>query len=144
MNDGDLLLRGDNGSLGSGGASLTTTSTPFANYGDLYVDSYGYGDGGSTATFGGILTNDGTFNIGNSGLSAATKVTATGLDNTGALNLAGSSSLADLVVSRRDDDGQYRHRDGVRARRDRLEQLHTRRRRDHSHRIAGCEHDRRR
>jgi hypothetical protein len=98
-NEGDLLLRGDNGSLGSGGASLTTTSTPFANYGDLYVDSYGYGDGGSTATFGGILTNDGTFDIGNSGLSAATKVTATGLDNSGTLSLVGTSQLAELVLN---------------------------------------------
>ena len=95
-------------------------------------------------TFGGTLTNDGTFDIGNSGLSAATTVTASGLDNTGALSLAGSSSLAELVVngaatttgniaigtaSEIDVTGSnsFTQAGGV----------------DHGHRIAGREHDRR-
>ena len=97
-NEGTFVLRGDT-NLGSGGVALTTTSTPFTNYGDAYVDSLYGGDSGSTATFGGTLTNFGTFDIGNTGLTAATTVTASGLDNTGALNLAGSGSLAELLVN---------------------------------------------
>ena len=57
-------------------------------------------DGGSAVTFGGTLTNEGTFDIGNGSLSAATTVTANGLNDTGTLALLGSSgSLAELIVN---------------------------------------------
>jgi len=96
-NDGTLALEGDNG-YGAGGATLTTTGA-FTNYDNAYVDSYYMGDGGSVATFGGTLTNDGTLDLGNTGLSAASTVTAKGLNNAGTLALAGSgSALAELVV----------------------------------------------
>jgi hypothetical protein len=98
VNDGTLFLRGGS-NLGPGGASLTTTKS-FTNDGGTYVDGYDGGDGGSSATFGGTLTNMGTFDIGNTALSAATTVTAKALSNDGALNLAGSSSfLAELIVN---------------------------------------------
>jgi hypothetical protein len=58
------------------------------------------GTGGSAVTFGGTLTNEGTFDIGNDGLSAATTVTANGLNDTGTLILQGSgSALAELIVN---------------------------------------------
>jgi hypothetical protein len=98
-NNGTLFLNGDSG-YGAGGASLTTTSgTNFTNDGNLWVDSYYGGSGGSTATFGGTLTNEGTVDIGNTGLSAATTVTVDGLSNAGTVLLAGDSSfLGELVV----------------------------------------------
>ena len=49
-----------------------TTATSFTNYSVAYVDGYSGGDGGSAVTFGGTLTNDGTLDIGNTGLSAST------------------------------------------------------------------------
>jgi hypothetical protein len=61
---------------------------------------YPDGDGGSTATFGGTFTNEGTLNIGNTSLAAATTVTTKGLNNDGFIVLAGSSGfLADFVVN---------------------------------------------
>jgi hypothetical protein len=58
------------------------------------------GGGGSRATFGGTLANDGTFDVGNSTLSAATTVTANGLNNAGTLSLVGSAgALAEFVVN---------------------------------------------
>jgi hypothetical protein len=58
------------------------------------------GDGGSSATFGGTLTNEDTFDIGNGSLSTGTTVTANGLDDSGTLALLGSgSALAELIVN---------------------------------------------
>jgi len=97
-NYGTLLLQGDT-EYGAGGASLTTTKA-FTNFLDVYIDSFNFGGGGSRATFGGTLTNEGAFDIGNGALSAATTITADGLSNDGALDLAGSSSfLGELVVN---------------------------------------------
>jgi hypothetical protein len=96
-NDGLLLLRGDS-IYGAGGASLTTTAS-FTNVDTTDVDHL-KGDGGSALTFGGTLTNEGTFDIGNGSLSAATTVTANGLNDTGTLALLGSgSALAELILS---------------------------------------------
>ena len=96
-NDGTLLLRGDS-IYGAGGASLTTT-TSFTNVDITNVDHL-KGDGGSSVTFGGTLTNEGTFDIGNGSLSAATTVAANGLNDTGTIALLGSgSALAELVVN---------------------------------------------
>ena len=91
-NYGTLDLRGDS-NLGAGGAALTT-SVGFTNYGTAYVDGQYNGDGGSQLTIGGGLTNSGTLDIGNSYLSAATKVTATSLSNNGSLVVAGAASNA--------------------------------------------------
>jgi len=90
------------------GASLTTTVAFNNNSALLELDS-GYGDGGSILTLGGVLTNTGNVEVGNSGLSGPTTLTAAGLaDNSGGfitvagntvgiaatLNLTASSSVA--------------------------------------------------
>ena len=85
----DSLLRGDS-IYGAGGASLTTTAS-FTNVDTTDVDHL-KGDGGSALTLGGTLTNEGTFDIGNGSLSAATTVTANGLNDTGTLALLGSGT----------------------------------------------------
>ena len=96
-NDGMLTLRGKS-SLGAGGASLTTT-TSFTNYLDAYVD-FTSADGGSAVTFGGTLANEGTLDIGNTNLSAATTVAANALSNDGAIAVAGKAgSLAEMLIS---------------------------------------------
>ena len=75
------------------------TTKAFTNYGAADVDSSS-GGGGSRATFGGTLANDGTLDVGNSTLSAATTVTANGLNNAGTLSLVGSAgALAEFVVN---------------------------------------------
>jgi hypothetical protein len=98
-NEGTLMLRGGTG-FGTGG-SVVTTTTGFTNSGTLSVDALAFGDGGSALTFGGTLTNSGTVAIGNTGLSAATTVTAAGFDNSGGtLTLSGDAShLAEVVVN---------------------------------------------
>ncbi len=101
-NHGTLLLRGDS-NLGSGGATLTTT-TSFTNYGVAYLDGYLNGDGGSTAIFGGTLINYGTLDIGNVGLGASTRVTATALVDNATFNLQGNAASgttdgASLILS---------------------------------------------
>ena len=50
--------------------------------------------GGDTATIGGLLTNSGALDIGNSGISASTTVTAASLDNTGSIDLQGALRAA--------------------------------------------------
>ena len=87
-NYGTLDLRGDS-NLGAGGVALTT-SVGFTNYGTAYVDGQYNGDGGSQVTIGGALNNQGTFDIGNLYLSAATTVTAAKFANTGSLTLEGA------------------------------------------------------
>ena len=89
VNDGTLTLQG-NSNLGNGGAMLTTTSS-FANNGQLMIDT-GNGDGGSSATFGGTLSNNGTIDIGVGNLSATTTVVASTLANNGSLTLQGNVS----------------------------------------------------
>ncbi len=74
----------------AGGAALTTT-VAFGNTSFVDVDTFG--NGGSHLTFGGALTNStaGAFDIGNSGITAATVVTAPGLANTGTIDLTGGA-----------------------------------------------------
>ena len=55
------------------------------------------GDGGSSLTLAGALTNSGTLAIGNATLSASDKVTAASLDNTGSIHLTGSSANQALL-----------------------------------------------
>ena len=88
---------------GAGGLDLeygasVTTSGALSNSGGLSVDS-SYGRGGSALTISGVLTNSGTANIGNGALSAATTVTAKGLNNTGTIYLSGNTSGAPAPVS---------------------------------------------
>ena len=72
------------------GAAVSTTGA-LVNDGHICLDS-GSGDGGSSLTVGGTLTNSGTLAIGNAKLSASDEVTAASLDNTGSINLTGSSA----------------------------------------------------
>jgi hypothetical protein len=63
------------------------------------------GSGGSTLTVAGTLTNDSTngngLDIGNTGISTPDRVTASGLSNTGTINMFGGSvgATADLTVN---------------------------------------------
>ena len=64
-------------------ASVSTTG---ALVNDGYVDlDANAGDGGSSLTVAGALTNSGALSIGNTTLSASDEVTAASLDNTGAI-----------------------------------------------------------
>ena len=60
-----------------------TTTVGLDNTGDLYVDFYYGGGGGSSLTIGGMLTNENYLEIGNTGLTAATTVSAPALNNFG-------------------------------------------------------------
>ena len=62
----------------------------------VFIDASGGGQGGTTVNIGGDLTNSGTFNIGNGGLSLPTNVTVAGtLDNTGGIiNLQGNTAAS--------------------------------------------------
>ncbi len=101
-NYGVLALQG-NSSFGGGGAVLTT-STGFTNGGQLLIDN-GAGDGGSTATFGGTLTNDAAVTIGQGDLSATTTVDVKGLVNNGSLTLQGNVSGGGTDQAILDDAG---------------------------------------
>ena len=95
-NYGFLTLQGGTSS-GAGGASIAT-KVGFTNDGAVSIDFSG-GDGGSSVTLGGVLTNAGSFNIGNTGLGAATFVSATALVNDGALSVTSGAQLALLEIS---------------------------------------------
>ena len=77
------------------GAAVSTTGA-LVNDGDVYLDT-SRGDGGSSLTVGGTLTNSGHLAIGNAKLSASDKVTAASLDNTGEIHLTGSSGNQALL-----------------------------------------------
>jgi hypothetical protein len=69
----------------------------FVNSGTLDVDSFndgvgGFDTGGSSLAIGAKLNNSGAVNIGNFGLSEPTTVTASGLSNTGTINLLSTGS----------------------------------------------------
>ena len=76
-------------------AAVSTTDA-LVNDGNVYLDSNG-GDGGSSLTLTGALTNSGSLSIGNTTLSASDKVTAASLDNTGSIVLVGSSTKQALL-----------------------------------------------
>ncbi len=88
---GVLDLEGDTGT-GAGGSSVTTSGA-LTNDGALQLDIYG-GEGGSSLALGGVLRNAGTLQVGNTGLSASTTLSASGLVNTGTVGLYASSSNA--------------------------------------------------
>ena len=72
------------------GAAVSTTGA-LANDGQVYLDPNA-GDGGSSLTLAGALTNSRELVIGNATLSASDEVTAASLDNTGKIQLTGSSA----------------------------------------------------
>ena len=86
---------------GTAAASLKVTGTgAFGNgRGSIaYIDNSG--NGGSSLTIGGTLTNNGTFYVGNTGLAKATTVKVASLANTGTLNLnGGTPGIATLAVT---------------------------------------------
>ena len=80
------------------GASLTTT-TGLDNSNNLLLDYFG-GDGGSSLAVGGTLTNSNYVQIGNTGLSANTTLSADAVANTGTIDLYGNgTNQAALKVS---------------------------------------------
>jgi hypothetical protein len=83
------------------GAKVSTTGA-LADSGILGVDSYPpvYGSGGSTLSIAKGLTNTGTLDIGNSGLSSSDSVTAASFVNSGTVALIGNgTNFAALDVS---------------------------------------------
>src|SRR5262249_19002092 len=81
---GNLFVR-SGGGVGVGGALSVT--------GGLHVDEAG-GEGGTSLTVPGTLTNSNLINIGNGGSSGATTVTAAALANTGTINMGSGGHLA--------------------------------------------------
>jgi hypothetical protein len=82
------------------GAAVSTTGAQ-VNDGNVYLDPNS-GDGGSSLTVGGTLTNTHELGIGNTTLSASDEVTVASLDNTGFIQLTGSvanQALLDLTGS---------------------------------------------
>ncbi len=77
------------------GASVSTTGA-LVNDGSVVLDTNA-GDGGSSLTLAGALTNSQELGIGNASLSASDEVTATSLDNTGKIQLTGSSANQALL-----------------------------------------------
>jgi hypothetical protein len=73
--------------LGLHRAAVSTTGS-LANDGNIRLDTNG-GNGGSSLTLAGALTNSGSLTIGNATLFGSDKVTATALHNTGSINLTG-------------------------------------------------------
>jgi hypothetical protein len=71
------------------GPAVSTTGA-LANDGNVRLDFDG-GEGGSSLTLAGALTNSGSLDVGNTKLSASDTVTAASLDNTGSISLTGSS-----------------------------------------------------
>jgi fibronectin-binding autotransporter adhesin len=85
--------------LQNGAVVSTTGGLTITGGGRVLVDPGVYigGNGGSTLTINGTLTNNSTdgnaLDIGNSGISAADTVTAKVLSNTGAINIVGAGSV---------------------------------------------------
>jgi hypothetical protein len=76
-------------------ASVTTIGA-LVNDGNIYLDANA-GDGGSSLTLAGALTNSGDLSIGNPTLSASDKVRASSLDNMGLISLNGSGANQALL-----------------------------------------------
>jgi fibronectin-binding autotransporter adhesin len=82
--------------LGLHNKASVSTSGSLANDGDIRLDIVA-GSGGSSLTLAGALTNSGTLQIGNAALSASDEVKAASLDNTGSIDLTGSSANQALL-----------------------------------------------
>jgi hypothetical protein len=81
--------------VADGGAGLTTAG--LTNTGTIDIDTIG--TGGSHLTVGGALTNQGYIEIGNSGITKAATLSATGLANSGTIYLTGGTAQADLSIT---------------------------------------------
>jgi hypothetical protein len=77
------------------GAAVSTTGA-LVNDGQVYLDTRA-GDGGSSLTLAGTLTNTRELGIGNGTLSGSDKVTTASLDNTGNIQLTGSGANQALL-----------------------------------------------
>jgi hypothetical protein len=77
------------------GASVSTTGA-LVNDGLAYIDVFG-GEGGSSLTLAGALTNSDLLKIGNNALSASDEVTTASLDNRGSIVLTGSGANQALL-----------------------------------------------
>ena len=77
------------------GAAVSTTGA-LVNDGEVVLDTNA-GDGGSSLTVAGTLTNSGSLTIGNATLSASDEVTAASLDNKGRIQLTGSGANQALL-----------------------------------------------
>jgi hypothetical protein len=75
---------------------VVSTTGALVNDGTVRLD-IGDGDGGSSLTLTGALTNGGNLRIGNTALSAPDTVTASSLDNTGSIVLTGSGANQALL-----------------------------------------------
>ena len=83
------------------GALVNNGDVELINNGSVELN-LGYGDGGSSLTVAGTITNNKYLLIGDAGLSASDKITAASLDNTGNLGLQGAgANHALLDVARR-------------------------------------------
>jgi hypothetical protein len=76
--------------------AAVSTSGALVNDGTIRLDIVG-GDGGSSLSVAGALTNSHDLVIGNATLSASDKVTAATLDNKGSINLTGSGANQALL-----------------------------------------------
>jgi hypothetical protein len=83
-------------SLGFRSAGTNTVTTFLDNTGHLHVDQI-WGAGGTILDSGGTLSNSGYLYLGNAALSAADTVTVASLDNTGKIQLTGSSANQALL-----------------------------------------------
>jgi hypothetical protein len=79
-----------------GHVAVSTTGALANNRGTINLDQ-NFGDGGSTLTVAGALTNSGTINLGTSSLSSKDSITASSFVNTGTINLTGSASNQALL-----------------------------------------------
>jgi len=77
--------------LANGAIVETTDGVDFTNTGDLYIDEVD-GDGGSTLSIGGEISNVGRITVGNDDLSADTTLAADSLDNEMTLSIIGSAT----------------------------------------------------
>ena len=91
-------LAANAGTLDLENGALMATTVGLNNTGTLEAD-YGSGSGGTSLTIGGTLTSNATIKIGNTTLSAQTIVKATGLSNTGEIDLTGAATTeASLLI----------------------------------------------
>jgi hypothetical protein len=86
----------DSADLSFESAGTNTVTTFVDNTGSLNVDDSA-GAGGTKLNIGGTLTNGGSLTIGDTKLSAPDEVAAAALDNTGSINLTGSSANQRLL-----------------------------------------------
>jgi hypothetical protein len=91
-----LASIGSGAILGLHNKAAVSTTGALVNDGTIRLDFVG-GDGGSSLTLAGALTNNYYLYVGNSTLSASDKVTAASLDNTRAIVLTGSGANQALL-----------------------------------------------